>query len=220
MAGIECPLILVVGAGSQRSELRQLLNPEQNVRIVATDIDISADVDYFCDAHDLPFADKIFDGVITTAVLEHVLDPRKVAKEIGRVTKNAGLLYSELPFMQQVHEGAYDFTRHTLSGHRWLFREYGVIESGIVAGPGTALVWAIERFVSALFGARWLSKIVRGATRLMFFWLKYFDYLTKDSGAAMDAASCTFLLARKASARISEQDVIEGYIGSQNMQHV
>src|SRR5207237_664581 len=31
------------------------------------------------------------------------------------------LVLGDTPFMQQVHEGAYDFTRFALSGHRWLF---------------------------------------------------------------------------------------------------
>ncbi|CAH2407660.1 hypothetical protein MES5069_620012 [Mesorhizobium escarrei] len=32
--------------------------------------------------------------------------------------------------MQQVHEGAYDFTRFTELGHRWLFRRFETISRG------------------------------------------------------------------------------------------
>ena len=64
----------------------------------------------------MPF--KEIDLVIIQAVLEHVMYPNKVVSEIYRVLKNDGLIYSETPFMQQVHEGPYDFSRFTESGHR------------------------------------------------------------------------------------------------------
>ncbi len=53
-----------------------------------------------------------------------MLEPERVVSEIARVLKPAGMVYSEIPFMQQVHEGAYDFTRFTDSGQRWLFRQF------------------------------------------------------------------------------------------------
>ena len=103
-------------------------------------------VDLFCDAHELPFLDETFDGVIASAVLEHVVYPERVAAEIHRVLARRGLIYSEIPFLQQVHEGAYDFTRYTLSGHRRLLNHFEEFSSGVVAGPGTTLAWAIEHF--------------------------------------------------------------------------
>ena len=36
----------------------------------------------------------------------------------------SGIVYAETPFMQQVHEGAYDFTRYTVLGHRYLFKKF------------------------------------------------------------------------------------------------
>jgi hypothetical protein len=52
----------------------------------------------------------------------------RVASEIHRLLKSGGFVYSEIPFMQQVHEGAYDFTRYTLVGHRALFRALDDLE--------------------------------------------------------------------------------------------
>ena len=120
----EKPQVLVVGGGEQRAWLEDSLSGNAVVHIVYSDIDARADVDIYCDGHDLPFLDSAFDAVITTAVLEHVMYPEQVAAEIHRVLKAKGLLYSELPFIQQVHEGAYDFTRYTLSGHRRLFNHF------------------------------------------------------------------------------------------------
>ncbi len=226
--------VLVVGGGCQRDWLNKRLNKCLNkrqrhdssdhnqkgsIRIIYSDIDVHADVDLFCDGHDLPFKDGVFDAVITTAVLEHVLYPERVASEIVRVLKVGGLLYSELPFMQQVHEGAYDFTRYTMSGHRRLFNAICEIESGIVAGPGTALVWAIENFFLAFVPSSQMRKFAKVMVRFMFSWVKYFDLLLKNSPSALDAASCTYLFGRKAELRCSDNEIISNYSGAQKMRH-
>jgi SAM-dependent methyltransferase/uncharacterized protein YbaR (Trm112 family) len=217
----ELPLatVLVVGGGRQQQWLNERLGASESVRVVYSDIDVGADVDIFCDGHDLPFVDGSFDAVVTTAVLEHVLYPERVASEISRVLKVGGLLYSELPFMQQVHEGAYDFTRYTLSGHRRLFNGFVEIESGMVAGPSTALVWAIENFVLAFFTRSFSRKIAKTVVRTCFFWLKYLDYLLVNRPEAMDGASCTYLLGRKIEGSISDTKIIASYVGAKHLRH-
>lgn len=175
--------------------------------------------DMVCDGHDLLFVDAAFDAVVTTAVLEHVLYPERVAAEIMRVLKVGGLLYSELPFMQQVHEGAYDFTRYTLSGHRRLFNGIDEIESGMVAGPGTALVWAVENFALAFVVRPATRKVTKLVIRLFFAWIKYFDRLLVNKPAAMDGASCTYLLGRKMNGRVSDADIIARYVGAKALRH-
>ena len=74
------------------------------------------------------------DAVICQAVLEHVLEPASAVSEIHRVLRRDGLVYAETPFMQQVHERAYDFSRFTQSGHRWLFRRFSEISAGPIGG--------------------------------------------------------------------------------------
>ena len=112
------PRILVIGGarGSGADELYE----DISIDLVGTDIYPSTNTKIVADGHQLPFIDASFDGVWIQAVLEHVLDPPIVAAEIYRVLKPGGLVYADTPFMQQVHEGAYDFTRYTVSGHRWL----------------------------------------------------------------------------------------------------
>lgn len=188
--------------------------------MIYSDVDVRATVDLFCDGHDLPFPDGTFDAVITTAVLEHVLYPERVAAEIARVVRIGGLLYSELPFMQQVHEGAYDFTRFTLSGHRRLFNRFEEIEAGMVAGPGTTLSWALENFVLAFVRGRRMRMIAKAAARIGFSWLKHFDRLLKNRPEAMDGASCTYLLGRRIEDRVSDIAIIRSYVGSKPLTHV
>jgi hypothetical protein len=151
--------------------------------------------------------------------LEHVVYPELVAAEIHRVLVSRGFIYSEIPFLQQVHEGAYDFTRYTLSGHRRLLNHFEEVSSGVVAGPGTTLAWAIEHFAICC-SPRPLLAATRAAVRLAFSWLKYFDHLFGQSPAAADGASCTFFLGRKSASTTLDRDIVERYAGVKTLRHV
>ncbi len=219
LAGSPPMMVLVVGCGVQRQSLDVQLGAGDEVGVVYSDIDVQADVDLFCDGHDLPFCDGVFDAVVTTAVLEHVLYPEQVAGEIRRVLKTGGLLYSELPFMQQVHEGAYDFTRYTLSGHRRLFNGFEEIDCGMVAGPGTALVWAIENFTLAFLSMPLMRKLAKVSVRFLFSWIKQFDRFFGNRSEAMDGASCTYFFGRKIDGRVPDTKIIASYVGAKHLRH-
>ena len=211
--------VLVVGGGTQRADLDRLLCRDRGVRIIYTDIDVRADVDIFADAHDLPFKDASVDAVVTTAVLEHVMYPERVAAEIARVVKVGGYIYSELPFMQQVHEGAYDFTRYSAVGHQRLLKEFTPIECGLVAGPATTLVWALEHFFLAFAPGRRSRLLTKAVIRWGFGWLKYIDYVIKNRPAALDGASCTYLLGEKTGVVRKDEAIVAAYAGAQNFSH-
>lgn len=207
--------VLLVGSGDQREKIKALLR-RPDATVVSTDIDPGADVDLWADAHDLPFANGSFDAVVATAVLEHVLDPNRVVAELHRVLGPVGLIYTEAPFIQQVHEGSYDFTRWTHAGHRRLMRWFEEIDSGVVAGAGTALAWSLEHFVIVLAGGgtrrRTATKTV---ARLAFWWLSRLDGLLVSRPAALDAASCTYFLGRRATVPVGAASIIDGYRGAQ-----
>jgi SAM-dependent methyltransferase len=211
--------VLVIGSGNQREMLENLIGMAANLQLICSDIDIDADVDLFCDGHELPFIADSFDAVVTTVVLEHVMYPERVAAEIHRVLKLGGFLYSEMPFMQQVHEGAYDFTRYSLSGHRRLFNGFSELDSGMVAGPATTLVWSIENFFLAFVRNAKVRLIVKAVTRLVFSWLKYIDYFLAKRPEAMDGASCTYFFGAKANTRVGDDDIISRYVGAKHLSH-
>jgi SAM-dependent methyltransferase len=213
-------VILIVGGGRQRGWLDPMLTASTAHYVVYCDVDKWADVDVFCDAHDLPFISGFADAVIQTAVLEHVMDPARVATEMARVVKSGGYIYSELPFMQQVHEGAYDFTRFTLGGHRRLFNQFTEIETGMVAGPATALLWAIENFALAFSGRAGVRRMMKGLVRVLFGWIKYFDHWLADKPQAMDAASCTYFFGQRSDVMRSDADIIAAYRGRKHVEHV
>lgn len=52
---------------------------------------------------ELPFCDASFDPVISIAVLEHVKDPFRCAREIARVLNPRGELICAVPFLQPYH---------------------------------------------------------------------------------------------------------------------
>lgn len=212
--GSKHKIILVVGCGGQLEELQRHFLDDKTT-FVFCDIDKHADADLYCDAHELAFRSEMFDGVISTAVFEHVLYPDKVIQEIHRVIKQDGFVYSEIPFLQSVHEGAYDFTRFTLSGHRRLLECFGEKEAGMVAGPGTALVWSIVDFSKAVFSHSRLSSLCALISRSMFFWFKYFDYFFKNNPVALDAASCTYFYGVKLTGKITANSIVAKYNGGE-----
>jgi SAM-dependent methyltransferase/ribosomal protein S27E len=212
--------VLVVGSGKQREKLESFFPRSGKTTLVCCDVDLNAVVDLFCDGHDLPFGNGVFQGVIATAVLQHVLCPKRVASEMFRVLSSGGVIYSEVAFMQQVCEGAYDYTRYSLSGHRVLLKNFRELSAGVVAGSGTSLVWAMENFFLSFFRSQWSRSVTKAVVRLSMFWVKYFDYLLQNKPATIDAASCTYFLGIKNCAGgTSEQEIVNSYVGQKNLRH-
>lgn len=203
------PRLLVIGGGTVGQGLQPLYDAP-DIQIVAFDIYNTTNIHFIADAHAIPLRDQSVDGVVVQAVLEHVLEPQTVVAEIWRVLKPDGIVYSETPFMQHVHEGAYDFTRFTESGHRYLFGRFEMIASGVCGGPGTQLVWSIDYFVRSLFRSRLAGK----AAKLGFCWLPWLDALIPER-FARDAASGFYFLGRRSEAAITPGEVIRFYQGAQ-----
>ena len=185
------PVVLVIGGGTVGLGASELYDDE-TIEIVGTDVYASPYTALVTDAHKLPFEDGVFDGVWVQAVLEHVLEPATIVDEIHRVLRRGGLVYAETPFMQQVHERAYDFSRFTQSGHRWLFKRFSEIGAGPIGGAGVALVWSIRYFCRALGAGDKLSLLIA----LPFFWIRYLDRFARGRAMA-DAASGFFFLGRR-----------------------
>jgi SAM-dependent methyltransferase len=199
------PIVLVIGGG-ERGSGTDALYAHERVGLIGSDVYVSENVTLVADGHQLPLDDQCVDAVWIQAVLEHVLDPGKVVAEIHRVLKPHGLVYADTPFMQQVHEGAHDFTRFTLSGHRWLFRSFELVDAGYAGGPGVALNWSIRYFIRALTGSEKLGALAG----LAFFWLRFFDRWAPGRGAA-DAASGVFFYGRRSEGVLTPKEAIAFY---------
>ena len=200
-ARVENPRLLIIGGGAWGSGVNAFYQ-DASVRITSIDVYPSPYTHLLADAHALPFANEAFDGVWIQAVLEHVLDPHVVVGQIHRVLRPEGLVYAETPFMQQVHEGAHDFTRFTFSGHRWLFRSFDQVEAGTIQGTGSGMIWAIRYFWRA-FGVGDKASTLLAAP---WFWLRYLDRLMpRDHNT--DSAMSFFFLGRKSDRKLSPKEI-------------
>jgi uncharacterized protein YbaR (Trm112 family) len=204
--------ILIIG-GSIKGVGMDPIYSNESFDIVGSDVSFGPHTTLICDAHDIPFVDEVFDGVIVQAVLEHVVDPQRCVSEIHRVLKHAGLVYAETPFMQQVHMKQYDFTRFTYLGHRRLFRHFVEVSSGPACGPGTALAWSYSYFLKSFASSRNLSRLLGSFARMTSFLLKYFDYYLIDKPGSYDAASGLFFMGTKSNNVLSDRDLIKQFKG-------
>lgn len=206
------PVVLVIG-GSIVGEGMQDILAIPNIEFVESDVAFGPRTALVCDAHDIPFGDGSFDGVIMQAVLEHVADPYRCVEEVHRVLKANGIVYVETPFMQQVHMGRYDFTRFTHLGHRRLFRRFEEISSGIVAGPGTVLAWSYNYFLLSFVQSKVAISLIKASTRLALFWLKYLDRYLIGKRGAFDGASAYYFMGRRSQNILADRELIKLYKG-------
>lgn len=203
------PIVLVIG-GAIVGDGMETLYEDPEIRLVGLDLQDSPNVQLLADAHVLPFADESIDAVVVQAVLEHVINPLQVVTEIRRVLKTDGLVYSETPFLQQVHEGPYDFTRYTESGHRFLFRWFEEIDAGNLAGAGTQLLWSLDHATRTLFRSKTMGLVIR----TLFSWVRILDAIG-DREFALDTASATYFLGRRSSIPIGPREAAQRYRGAQ-----
>ncbi len=204
------PLVLVLGGGVLGDGMARLA-ADARIELVESDVSFGPRTQLICDGHDIPFPADTFDGVIVQAVLEHVVDPHRVAEEIHRVLKPDALVYADTPFMQQMHGGRYDFERFSYWGHRRLFRRFSEVDSGVTCGPGMALAWSYTYFLRSFARGRRTRHLLNFFASLTSFWLKYFDAYLVDRPGAIAAASGYYFLGRKSDVTLADRDLVQAY---------
>jgi SAM-dependent methyltransferase len=202
--------VLVVGGAAVGKGTEYLY--DSGLAIASFDIYASDHTDLVADAHRIPFADASFDAAIVQAVLEHVLEPAAVVAEVHRILKPDGIVYAETPFLQHVHEGPYDFHRFTDSGHRWLFRNFELLDSGVVAGAGYQALWSVDHLARNLFRSTRAGRLFR---RMLAYPLQLAERRSRSTPYAVDAASCVYFFGRRSEVSISPADIVEYYQGAQ-----
>ena len=203
------PTLLVVGGGTVGNGA-DALYASPAIGVLGFDVYASPHTAFVADGHAIPLADASMDAAWVQAVLEHVLDPARVVAEIHRVLRPGGLVYAETPFLQAVHEGPWDFTRFTESGHRWLFRAFDRLDSGVVAGPGLVFSWAADHLMRGWTRSRFAGQLARLATA----WAAAFDR-TVPERLAVDGASCVFFYGRRSERVLAPHEIVAHYRGAQ-----
>lgn len=131
--------ILDIGCGSRR--LRGLLGSDtEYVGIDLYGQNADAKVDIARERY--PFPNGSFDFAICNAVLEHVVDPVFVLREMHRVLKQGGKAYVSVPFLQPYHADPEDYRRLTAVGLTQLLEQQGFSCMHLPGAGGTFL--AIE----------------------------------------------------------------------------
>ena len=207
------PRVLILGGSVAGRGLDAILSSEP-IDFVESDVSFGPRTSLICDAHDIPFDDETFDGVIIQVTLEHVVDPYRCVEEIHRVLKSDGIVYAETAFMECVHGGRYDFTRFTHLGHRRLFRRFEEISSGAEGGPGMSLAWAYNAFLLSFVRSRLARGVCKVFAKLAAWWLKYVDYYLIDKPGGLDAACEYYFMGRKSDRILSDKEIIKQYRGA------
>ncbi|MDA7717817.1 class I SAM-dependent methyltransferase [Pseudomonadales bacterium] len=119
--------VLDVGCGNQIYKPFIEFNRYQGI-----DVEVSGHnknlmkVDRYFDGENIPFSDCLFDLVLCSEVLEHVLNPEKLVSEMKRVVKDGGLILITVPSMWGEHEVPFDFRRYTSYGIKKIVTDAGL----------------------------------------------------------------------------------------------
>jgi len=203
------PRALVVGGASVGDGCAPLVDAP-DIDVVSFDIYATNETTFVGDAHRIPLADSSFDAVWIQAVLEHVYSPVLVVDEIARVLRPGGLIYAETPFLQPVHEGAYDYLRFSPSGHRLLFPAFDELAAGPLGGPGAILNLATRGLAGGLSRSRRIAQ----AAYFLTLPLALLDRLV-PSRWRVDYATGAYFLGRLRSTNVSDFDAGTVYRGAQ-----
>lgn len=203
------PKVLIIGSGEKGAGTADLWNSPK-IQVTGVDVYASPTTNVVCDAHYLPFPDNHFDGVWIQAVLEHVVQPDVVVNEIFRVLKVGGVVYAETPFMQQVHEGAYDFSRFTVLGHRYLFKRFSAIRIGGLGGPHIVFAWSVRYLIWSISRSKRFAQAFGVLLQII---LRPLSLVISQS-SMHDASSGVFFLGRKESDhRLTHKQLVSLYSG-------
>ncbi len=132
--------VLEVGSCNVNGGLRSLLEDWRPRKYVGVDIEKGPGVDVVCNAEDLleVFGRNSFDVVISTELLEHVKDWKKVISSIKNVCRPGGtILITTRSYGFRYHAYPNDFWRYELDDMKRIFSDCGIValESDVEA-PG------------------------------------------------------------------------------------
>jgi SAM-dependent methyltransferase len=136
---------------------------------VTVDIDPERHPEIVADAAALPFADASFEFILSTEMLEHVLDPVKVLAEMHRVLAPGGTLILTTRFVYQLHDAPHDYWRYTRPNLERLFSDFSEVTIEAEAGPFTTLGILLERisFQSAVRGGKFTKAFLLTLSRIL-----------------------------------------------------
>ncbi len=188
-------MVAALGPGAQVMDLGVRERPAAP-GLISFDLFRFPGVQVVGDAHRLPFGDASLDGIISTALLEHVEHPEPILAEMRRVVRPGGLVYVEVPFLQGYHPDPIDMRRYTRPGLEQKVSEAGftIVESGVSGGPFSMLAWMLREFPGSLTSSKTGYFVAKFISGWLTFWVKYFDAFARRAGNAQILADGFYVL--------------------------
>ena len=182
---------VVVELGSGNRRLR--------AGIINVDLFPFPNVDIVADIAAIPFPDNSIDVVVLETVLEHVADPWSVVKEVHRVLRPGGSVVCSTPFVFPYHGYPNHYWNFSRDGLEVLFKGFSTCRIEISLGPTGALINLISEYFAVAISASntFLYSLIKGATLIPIFLLKYIDRLWSPSGRGHRIASHLCAVATK-----------------------
>lgn len=122
-------------------------------------VDIQADL-----SQPLPFEDGEFDTVVLSDVLEHLPEPWRLVREIGRILTPGGHAFVNVPFLYGIHESPHDYYRFTGFALRRFAAEAGLAVKLLVPTGGSLHVFVdfLSKHLAKLsWPGRWLASLLQ-----------------------------------------------------------
>ncbi len=105
---------LVLDLGGNRTGKRGLFDIERyGLQVVYSNLSTAKRPHLQAEASCLPFREGLFDAVICSELLEHVMNPPTVLSEIHRILRKGGTLLICIPFLTRIHGDPHDYGRYT-----------------------------------------------------------------------------------------------------------
>jgi ubiquinone/menaquinone biosynthesis C-methylase UbiE len=183
--------IIALNLGSGNSDL------SENVSNV--DLFNYPNVNLVCNIENLPLKDNSCDIILNIAVLEHVQNPEKIVAEIYRVLKKGGLVFSSFPFIQGYHASPFDFSRRTVEGIKYLYKDFEPVEVKVAGGPASGFLWIFQEFVALIlsFGIKKIHNLVLVFLMLITFPVKYLDIVLRHFPVSENISSAFYYIGKK-----------------------
>jgi hypothetical protein len=153
-------------------------------------------VDIVADAHRLPYGEQCVDTIHCDAVLEHLLDPIQAVREMQRVLKLSGKVFSVVPFLQAYHGYPSHYQNYTLDGHCHLFTSNGfrILDRGTCVGPAYTMASLMSTFLHEYLPCGKVIKYLWSAFAIA---LRPMDIFIDPKPNSQLLASTTYLVAEK-----------------------
>jgi len=133
-------------------------------------------VDLFADCTDTKLEEGAFDTLLSTQVIEHIIDTNKFIKECCRLLKTDGIGIFTIPFVWRLHAEPFDFFRFTKFSIEKLFTDNGfeIIELKPTEGAFAAL---IQSRIVTHYGCKDKSKISKFVNKAVCWYLDFISFI-------------------------------------------